>query len=75
MKGTYEVKIKGYLVDIEVTWFIPALKCNQEHPEFRFENEEMEFEWEARTDNELLKLIIEEDLFEYVDNELRKQLK
>lgn len=74
MKGIYKVKIKGYLVNIEVTWFKPALKCNQEHPEYRFEDEEMEFEWKARTDLKLLNLIIEEELFEYVNIELKKQL-
>ena len=74
MLGTYKIKLKGYLVNIEVTWFKPALKCNNEHPEFRFEDEEIEFEWKARTDLKLLNLIIEEDLFEYVDTELKKQL-
>lgn len=75
MKGTYKVKIKGYLVNIEVTSFTPAYKCRNEHPEFRFPDEPMNFEWKAISDNELLNLILEEDLFEDVDNELRKQLK
>jgi len=75
MKGSYQIQIKNTLVNIEVTEFYPAIKCNNEHPEFQFEDEEMEFEWKARTDNDLLNIIIEEDLFEYVNNELRKQLK
>ena len=74
MKGTYQIQIKGTLVDIEVTEFFPAVKCNYEHPEFQFEDEPIEFEWEARTDNDLLNRIIEEDLFEYINLELKKQL-
>lgn len=75
MEKTYAINIKGYPIAIEITWFRPAIKCNNEHPEFQFEDEDMEFEWKARTGNDLLNMIIEEDLFEYVDTELRKQLK
>lgn len=74
MKGTYQIQIKGTSVDVEVTEFYPADKCNIEHPEFRYPDEPMDFEWEAKTGNELLNTIIEEDLFEYVNNELRKHL-
>ena len=74
LQWIYKVKIKGYLVNIEVTWFKPALKCNQEHPEFRFEDEEMEFEWKAVSDNELLNMILEEDFYTDIYNSLYKHL-
>lgn len=74
MKGIYKIKIKGYLISIEVTLFISVLKCNSEFPEFQFPDEPMDFEWKARTSNDLLNMIIEEDLFEHVNIELKKQL-
>lgn len=70
MKGIYQIPIKNTLVDIEVTSFTPALKCNSEFPEFRFPDEPMEFEWKAVTNNDLLNDLIEDFLFHYVDAEL-----
>jgi hypothetical protein len=76
MLGTYQIKIKGKSVDIEVTEFYPFVKGNIDATfEYSYPDDPMEFEWKARTSNELLNLIIEEDLFEYVDDELKKQLK
>jgi hypothetical protein len=75
MKGIHQIKIKGISVDIEITDFQPFVKGNTDATfEFSYPSEPMGFEWRARTDNELLNLIIEEDLFEYVEDELRKQL-
>jgi len=76
LKGTYQIQIKGTSVDIEVTEFYPFVKGNTDAAfEFSYPDEEMEFEWESKTDNELLNLIIEENFFDYVNTELRKQLK
>ena len=74
MKGIYQIPIKNILVNIEVTWFKPAYKCRNEHPEFRFPDEPMELEWKAITDNELLNMILEEDFFTEIDNSLQKHL-
>ena len=74
MKGIYQIPIKNTLVDIEVISYIPAYKCRNEHPEFRFPDEPMEFEWKAITDNELLNMILEEDFYTDIDNNLYKQL-
>lgn len=74
MEKIYPVKIKGYPISIEVTSFTPALKCNSEFPEFQFPDEPMDFDWSAVTDNKLLNELIEDFLFEYVNNELRNIL-
>ena len=74
MKGIYQIPIKNTLVDIEVTLFTPAYKCRNEHPEFRFPDEPMEFEWKAITDNELLNMILEEDFYIDIESSLCKHL-
>lgn len=74
MIGIYQIPIKNTLVDIEVTSYTPAYKCRNEHPEFRFPDEPMEFEWKAITDNELLNRILEEDFYIDIDSCLMKIL-
>ena len=74
MLGIYKIPIKGFQVDIEVTWFQPELKCSFENPEYKYLDENMEFDWVARTDNKLLNQILEEDLCDYIDIKLRKLL-
>jgi len=74
MKGIYQIPIKNTLVDIEVMSYTPAYKCRNEHPEFRFPDEPMTFEWKAVTNNELLNMILEEDFYIDIDNSLYKHL-
>jgi len=74
MKGTYQIQFKSIPIDIEVTSFTPALKCNSEFPEFRFPDEPMEFEWKARTGDDLLNMILEEDFYTDIYDSLYKHL-
>ena len=74
MKGTYQIQIKGTSIDIEITEFYPAVKCKNEHPEFQYPDENMEFEYRVDSGNTLLDLLLTEDYYEAIHEQLKKQL-
>ena len=75
MKGTYQIQIKGTSVDIEVTEFYPFVKGNTDAAfEFSYPDEDMEFEYRVDSGNTLLDLLLTEDYYEAIHEQLKKQL-
>ena len=75
MKGTYTIQIKGTSVDIEITAFHPFVKGNQDATfEFSYPDEDMEFEYRVDSGNALLDLLLTEDYYESIHEQLKTQL-